>query len=310
MSKQNLFGGDVLDDEDFNTSDRGDDVPSLEDTLLESDNVDPPVPPAEEPAPEEPEGSTDPEGEAEKPEAEAQPDAANPPAEVDKQLIPRARFNEVNDRAKAAERRAQELEARLNATIPPTDYDFESKEREYMDAVLEGDHQKALGIRRDIRAAEMEMARSVAATQASQAKEATKAELEFEQAVASIEVDYPAFSQSSTDYNQELVDEALELHAGFVSRGYSPAAAMRKAVAYVANMNGLTAKSQAPAPAPAAPKRTTNTVKSKLDMAASQPPVQSGVSGGETEPDYRNLSDEEWDALPKATIARLRGDLA
>lgn len=303
MSKQNLFGGDIEDAEDFTTSDRGDDIPSLEDTLLEPDAPEPDVPAAEEPEPD-----AEPAAEGEEPEAEEQPDAENPPAEVDKQLIPRARFNEVNDRAKAAERRAQELEARLNATIPPTEYDFESKEREYMDAVLEGDHQKALGIRRDIRAAEMDLARTVAAAQATQAKEATKAELEFEQTVAGIEAEYPAFSQTSEAYNQELVDEALELHAGFVSRGYSPAAAMRKAVTYVAKVNGLTGKSEAPAPAPAAPKRGPSTVKSKLDLAASQPPVQSGVSGGEVEPDYNNLSDEEWNALPKATIARLRGD--
>lgn len=305
MNKQNLFGGDIDDAEDFTTSDRGDDIPSLEDTLMESADAAAPDPFADEPVPDA--------GDAEEPESEAgeteeQPEAENPPAEVDKQLIPRARFNEVNDRAKAAERRAQELEARLNATVPPSEYDFESKEREYMDAVLEGDHQKALGIRRDIRAAEMELARTVAAAQATQAKEATKAELEFEQTVASIEADYPAFSQTSEAYNQELVDEALELHAGFVSRGYSPAAAMRKAVTYVAKVNGLIAKSDAPAPAPAAPKRGPSTVKSKLDIAASQPPVQSGVSGGEVEPDYVNLSDSEWDALPKATIARLRGD--
>ena len=299
MSNQNLFGGDIEEAEDFNNADRGDDIPSLEDTLLDQQEPEAPVVPEEE--------SAEPEPETEATEESAAEDTQAEVAKKDNNFVPRARMNEVLEQKKAAEQRLRDLQAQLESRVPPTDYPFDEKETAYMDAVLEGDHQKALAIRKEIRSAELELTRSVAASQAAQAKEATKAELEFNQVVQQMETDYPVFDQSSADYNQELVDEALELHAGFMSRGYSPAAAMKKAVTYVAKMNGLDAASE-PAPAPA-PKRTATTVKSKLDMAASQPPVQTGVSGGEVEPDYKNLSDEEWDALPKATIARLRGDV-
>lgn len=308
MSTKNFFGGDVDEPEELSNADRGDDIPSLEDTLLADEAVAPVVP-----APEVPAADDDERGDAPAPEPETpaeEPEAEDTKDEVtkkkDNNFVPRARMNEVLEQKRAAEQRLKDLQAQLEAKVPPTDYPFDEKETAYMDAVLEGDHQKALAIRKEIRAAELELTRSVAATQAAQAKEATKAELEFTQVVQQMESDYPVFDQSSADYNQELVDEALELHAGFMSRGYSPAAAMRKAVTYVAKVNGLDAKSAAPAPAP---KRTASTVKSKLDVAASQPPVQTGVSGGEVEPDYRNLSDEDWDKLPKATIARLRGDI-
>lgn len=304
MSTKNFFGGDIDEPEELSNADRGDDIPSLEDTLLTEQE---PAPAAEPPAAEEPPAEPEQpvsETPAEEPEAEDTKDEVT--KKKDNNFVPRARMNEVLEQKRAAEQRLKDLQAQLEAKVPPTDYPFDEKETAYMDAVLEGDHQKALAIRKEIRAAELELTRTVAATQAAQAKEATKAELEFTQVVQQMESDYPVFDQSSADYNQELVDEALELHAGFMSRGYSPAAAMRKAVTYVAKVNGLDAKSAVPAPAP---KRTTSTVKSKLDAAASQPPVQTGVSGGEVEPDYRNLSDEDWDKLPKATIARLRGDI-
>jgi len=85
---------------------------------------------------------------------------------------------------------------------------------------------------------------------------------------------------------------------------------MKRAVSYVAKANGLAGKSEQKALAPAAPAvpKAPATVKSKLDAAASQPPIQGGVSGGEVEPDYANLTDEEWAALPASTLARLRGD--
>lgn len=302
MSNQNFFGGDVDEPEEFNSADRGDDIPSLEDTLLDEQEPEAPtVPEADEPA-------AEPEPEAEPEEEPAAEDTSTEVNKKDQAFVPRARMNEVLEQKKAAEQRLRDLQAQLDAKVPPSEYPFDEKETAYMDAVLEGDHQKALAIRKEIRAAELDLTRTVAATQAAQAKEATKAELEFNQVVQQMESEFPVFDQGSADYNQELVDEALELHAGFMSRGYSPAAAMRKAVTYVAKMNGLDAASQTPAPAPV-PKRTPTTVKSKLDLAASQPPVQSGVSGGEVEPDYKNLSDDEWDALPKATIARLRGDV-
>ena len=311
MSKQNIFGGDVLETDDYSSMDRGDDVESLE-SLLEAESA--PTPdlgaggaaenlPSDPPAEEE----SDPapvETDVEEPPAPSE-DPENKPA--DKQLIPRARFNELNDQKKAAETRVKELEARLNANVPATEYDFDAKEKEYMDAVLEGDHSKALALRKDIRAAEMDLARSVATQTAAQAKEATKAELDFESTVVSIESMYPAFDQTSDEYSQDLVDEALDLHAGFVSRGYTPAAAMKRAVAYVTKANGINPKGTEAPPPPSAPKPP-STVRSKLDAAASQPPVQKGTSGGEVEPNYAQLSDEEWDALPAATIARLRGD--
>lgn len=312
MSKQNLFGGDILESEDFSSEDRGDAIESLE-SLLEPEPapVIPEEPPTENPPPSEPEEPTPSEPEelpAEEPEPPAE-DPENKP--TDKQLIPRARFNELNDQKKAAENRVKELEARLNSSVPPTQYDFDAKEKDYMDAVLEGDHTKALSLRKEIRAAEMDLARTVATQTAAQAKEATKAELDFDSTVSSIEAEFPAFDQTSETYNQDFVDEALELHAGFITRGYTPAAAMRKAVNYVAKANGLVAKSEQPTASSAPPpvKAPPSTVKSKLDTAASQPPMQKGTSGGEVEPNYAQLSDDEWDALPAATLARLRGDV-
>lgn len=302
MSKMNLFGGDVLEDEDYASADRGDDVPSLEDTLLAESDAAAPAPEPEAAAPEVP--ATPPVEPEPAPEPAPEPPAE---AEADKQFIPRARFNEINEQRKAAERRAQELEARLNSTVPASEYDFEAREREYMDAVLEGDHDQALAIRKDIRAAEMDLSRKAAAQQVDESRAAFEERTAFDQVVARVNKEFPVFDPEHTSFQPDLVDEALDLYNSFLQRGTRPSAAMERAVRYVASANNL-APAAKPAAAPAAP-RAPAVTQSKLDMAASQPPMQAGASGGETTPDYANLSDKDWDALPSSTKARLRGDL-
>jgi hypothetical protein len=60
-------------------------------------------------------------------------------------------------------------------------------------------------------------------------------------------------------------------------------------------------------------KRKTN-VKKNVEASNAQPPkLNQGESGGKSSSemvDVNKLTDEEFDALPEATRARLRGDLA
>lgn len=308
MSDMNFYGGSPVEAEDLDYGARGDDFesPSLEDQVLarQEQQVPEPAPESAAEVPQEPEPAA--EGAEE---SGGEPESQSEPEPAREQRIPKSRFDDVNERRKAAERRAAELEAQLKQQAPRSDYDFDAAEDAYADALLEGDKEKARSIRREIRAQEMAQAQALAQAEANQARELTHTELDFRQTCQALEAEFPVFRDGSEEYDQELVDEVVDMHAGFVSRGYSPAAAMRKAVNYVARANGLVPASekQAPAPAPAAP-APKSTVASKLDAATKQPPMQSGTSGGEVEPDYRNLSDTEWEALPASTVARLRGD--
>lgn len=319
-----LFGDPGLDDEDLSALDRGDSLEPIEEEEEKPEEQEAPAEEEEAPA-EEPEGDEEPEEgpeggeegeEAEEPEDEPQ----TPPR--DGNWIPKTRFNEINERRKAAERRAAELEARAAQTDPSklADFDFDGKEQEYMQFVLDGDHEKAASIRREIRSAEQKYFEQMAVQQANQARESTVAQLEFDRAVAEVNAAYPVFDPDFEGYSADLVEETLELHSGLVGRGYTPAAALRKAVDYVVKANGLQADGAAPAlevaEKPAArkkgeaPKPTKKQVQNKLDMATKQPPRQAGrPAAADDVIDIDDLSDEELDALPQSKRAELRGDI-
>ena len=306
-------------DEDLSGLDRGDNVEVEDEEELDEAPVEDPEeePEAEEPE-EEPEAEEPEAEEAEEPEEpEAEEPEPEPAPQAEKQhSIPKYRFDEVNERRKAAERRARELERQqeLNDPSKAIDFDFDAKERRYAELVMDGDHDKALELRREIRQAEQTAYRVMAEHQAEQTRESTKEELAFDSAVAELNAAYPAFDPSAEGYNKALVDEALDLHAGFVSRGYTPASALRKAVLYVAAMNDLRPAGEEPATpslneAPKAAAKKKTDVKAKLEAASKQPPRQKGVGvAGEKKIDLDSMSEEEFDALPEATKARLRGD--
>jgi len=282
------------DDEDLSGLDRGNELEA---------------PKEEKPAAETPEAEPEAEVAAEEPEADATPEALRAD-----HRIPKQRFDEVNERRKAAERRAQELERQLSMRDPQrvVDFDFDAKEEQYAQLVLDGDLEKAKAVRREIRSAEQAAFEALADERANRAREMTKAEMVFQQTVMNLNAAFPMFDPDQPEvYDKELVDEALELHAGFVNRGYAPADAIQRAVQYVAAIRGLQPVNGqvAPPAEAAAPKAKKPDIQKKLDAAAKQPPKQAGRGMREEgEIDFSSLSEEEFDALPESKVRALRGD--
>lgn len=134
-------------------------------------------------------------------------------------------------------------------------------------------------------------------------------------------------------FDPDAVNETLALQRGFIEQGYSRADAMRSAANYVVTMRRANEGQPEPAqqptlggerqPAPeteqpAATKQDSTPAPRKpedidrnLKAQQSQPPRTAG-EGNDTRdaglPDLSKLSEEEIDALPEATIKRLRGD--
>jgi hypothetical protein len=123
----------------------------------------------------EPAASTDPATKAEATADAAAPAAADsvtsdsdPPRNDKGQFIPRRRFDEVNQRRKAAEDKLAQIERENKATQQAQDatYDFDTKEKEYLDLVLDGKTEEAIALRKKIRAAERTEFQRVATEQA------------------------------------------------------------------------------------------------------------------------------------------------
>lgn len=258
----------------------------------------------------EPEDEGEP-GPEESPEPEAEDKPRKPKHEP---RIPKSRFDQVNERMKAAERRAAELERERQAADPAkaVNFDFEAKEKAYMEAVLDGESDKALAIRREIRAAEQAVLQARFQETAAATRQATKAELELETTIGELQRQYPVFDGESDQFDQALTDETLELFQGFQRQGYDPASAMRRAVRYTVKMYDLDA-AEAAAPATESksgkpkPKLEPEQVQRKLDIAAKQPPQPAGRSEDEL-PDIMNMPEEQFDKLSEQDERVLRGD--
>lgn len=233
-------------------------------------------------------------------------DAPTPPAEPEiKDIrIPKARFDEVNERRKLAEAKLQEMERQLAQTKAPVNADLDAMEQSYMTAVLDGDQAQALEIRRQIRAAEMRATQERIAQYSSTTREETKASLALEATIKELQVKYPVFDETSDAFKPEYSEEALELFQTFAQK-LPRDLAMRKAVDYVVRVNGLESPAPAPAPQPAA--KPTG-LKQKLEAANAQPPVVAGRSAAPSAADILSMTDEEFDALPVSEVRRLRGD--
>lgn len=275
------------------------------------------VPPEEEEA----EAEAEAEVEKEAPEVEVEEAAAEVEEEVEEDIkIPKDRFDEVNDRMKNAEKKVESLEKQLEGVIekqteqteeiiPPYDYDV--KEIEAMDALLEGDQDKYKAIRTEIRKAEREEtlreARKIAETGDIQSRE----DLSFEETGAKIEAEFPAFSQTSEAYDETAREEMLDLYVGYARSGkYSRVEALQRSAEQAAKIHGLTKTSEAEPPDNVIELKPTN-VKKKVKAATEQPPVMEAKAAGETEAtvDVMSMSDEQFDALPESTKKRLRGDI-
>lgn len=235
--------------------------------------------------------------------------------------IPKSRFDQVNERRKQAEKKAKELEQQQKASDPQqvSDFDFDAKEKEYMEAVLDGETDKALNIRKEIRAAEQAAQEAKLQEVQSQAKTQTKAELELQETVGELQKEYPVFDAQSESFNQDLTDEALELYESFAQRGYEPADAMRRAVRYTVKVNDLdekpvtqqqqtqTKKQSKQETKPQSPGK--EQVQNKLEKAAQQPPDVSDASTEvENTPDIEAMPENDFDKLSEQEERRLRGD--
>lgn len=233
-------------------------------------------------------------------------------------MVPKSRLDEVLAKNKAMQKKLQEAtEAEQKALENAPEYDFNAKEVEYQDLVLNGETEKAVDLRNEIRNAEKEQFMFEVQAKMGQTVQQSQEMTELQAKAAEIEATFPVLNENSADFDADLQAEVIDLRDAFTVQGYSAADALAKATNYT-----LAAKRpELLQPADAAPvakvdpelqaKKKTATVNKKLQAAESQPPAMKGEgsnSKGEKKIDLSLLSSEEFDALPAETLRRMRGD--
>lgn len=321
--------------EDLSGLDRGDafgetdEAPVAEATPSLAEQIEAQAPAEPEPEPEQ-EQEAEPEAEPEQQaEPEAEPEQAAEPESEPEELrpdhkIPKQRFDEINGRRKAAEARAQQLQAEIDRLRNPEGdgepFDFDAKEREHMEAVVDGRFDEAMALRAEIRKAEQAEYMRTAEKLRAEAVQQSQVEANFARTVAELEAQYPELDyRLEGRFNKEAVDEIGRLHSAFMSAGYytDPSDSLREATAKVVRLFGIGDQASAAPTPPEAPKeapkprqRAVTDTERKAAAAAAQPRMpSSGQPGTPREKAVDELTEEEFAALPEARKAELRGDI-
>ena len=266
----------------------------------------------------EPEAELD-EVEEEKEGGEEEESVTEAPKAKKKPMVPKARLDEVLAKQKALQKQLDEINAaNVKAEEAPETYDFDAKEVEYQNMVLDGETDKAVALRREIRKAERADLEFEMRQEMSQTVHQDRQMTALQQAATAMEDAYPVFNRNSGEFSEEYTNEVVELRDMFMSGGYEAVDALSKAVKYVIKDHDLDQPQEsAPSLAGSAQKsdelaKKRAIVNKKLRAAEAQPPELPGESSsnhGEKGLDIASMTEEEFDALPEATLRRLRGDI-
>jgi len=246
----------------------------------------------------------------------------------DGKVIPKARFDaqiaKERERAEAAERRAEELEKQAAQVTRSLDVDKAVADvallrKDERKALLDGDEDKAAQLSAQADRLNRQIAIAESGELTGQAKDQALEDIRFEMTLERLEDKYPTLVATHEDYDQDLVDDILDKQRGLIERQrLSPSKALAKATETVM-------KRQAPAPeteektglaaAQTGEPRKAAAVAKNLDAAARQPGSlnETGLDSdkaGQTKvtPAASAMTLEEFEALPEATRAKMRGD--
>lgn len=267
---------------------------------------------------------------------------ADPDSEV---RIPKSRFDEQvakeRDRAEVAERRAAELEARLNAkaqkTEPPADPvaakvdDLEARIEALHDKrdgfLVDGNIERAAEVRREIRAIEKELReverntlRNDAEQIAARRLDTQSEEQRIDTVVSDLESEFSVLRKGSDEYDPRMVNFVLVEQQRLIDElRLSPHEALSRAGKETMELFGHkpsgTKGEQEDKPETPADKRRVEARQKVADTMNRQPAslkdagIDSDKAGQDkADLDVNKLSEAEFNALPAAQLAKLRGD--
>lgn len=239
-------------------------------------------------------------------------------------MVPHARFNEVNKEAKANRARVQELElalarleGRAEAAAPakeekkPAEFDYDEAEERYTSAILDGDNTKAKEIRGQIRARERADAVVEAEAAADRRYAANRkqddlarATTERDLAIAKAYVDFPFLNAESAEANSDAIEEVLALTNLYTSKGKTIGEALTAAASKIG-----------PRYAPAAQPVKAAIDAPKPDLAkglardAKIPAKAEGVGARASTIDVSKMTAKDLKGLSAEDEARLAGDI-
>lgn len=245
--------------------------------------------------------------------------------------IPLARHKEMLDRERER-RTAVETElaqykqgkqiTEVNAEITEAEKTLLTLEETYAKQITDGEAAKAAATMATIRRTERGINEKNSQMREAAAEARAVETVRFDTTVDRLEAQYPALQPGNDAFDKEKVAEVLELKEAYQLKGYTPSAALQKAVGYVmppvtkAQEKALTVEPQVDAKAVEAARKAAAVAKTaetvgKTPANASKTGIDSDKSGGGaiSAKDAMKMSHKAFSELNEASLAVMRGDL-
>lgn len=307
------------------TADRGDDFTPTDDEpeVKKPEATEPKATDEDDVDPENPDGDQD----------DDEPKGEDKPKKKD-QRIPLSRHKDMleKERAKRAEleQKLQQYQrggevAELNENITKAEERIIGLEKEYSKLLADGEVEKASAMMSQIRNLERQVVEAKSDMKIAAAEARATERARYNIALERIESAYPELNPDHEDYNEELMEDIVDLKTSYENRrGLTPTAAMQKAVE---KLLGSRTKAQEKAidttprvsdkdvAKEVKDERKKEAVKKTLAAVGKQPPDTSKVGmdsdkagGALTSKDVMKLSQDDFSKLSDEMLARLRGD--
>jgi hypothetical protein len=234
-------------------------------------------------------------------EREARESAERRLAELEKRLQQEGQGEKKPDRA-------AELEAQVEALLV--------KQSEYL---ADGDADRATTVQREIRALDRQIVLEETASESRRIAVATLESDRVDLVIARLEAEHSVLNAESPEFDPAIANFILAEQRRLVGEGMAPSKALLKAgediIARFVTPGGEGAGEPKKGLTNITAERRSEQVKKNLDTSTRQPGSlkslgadsdKHGEKGGL--PDVAKLSEEEFDALPESTKARMRGD--
>jgi len=247
--------------------------------------------------------------------------------------IPLSRHEAVLARERAA-REAAEVELAkvrqgaatkaVNTEISKLEAQVVEKEEKYAELLAEGKTKEATALMREIRGLERDIITQQAEARTAAATADAVETVRFDAVVERLEAAYPQLKPDAPEYDKELVAEVLDMQSAYVAKGYTPSAALQKAVGYIIrpetgkqkDATSVTPRvTEAEAAAAAKDARAAEQRKKNAGAADAQPPAlanagaNSDAAGGVLDAKtVIKMPFDKFSKLSEEEISRLRGD--
>lgn len=251
----------------------------------------------------------------------------------DKIYIPKERFDaavgKARKEAEAARREAEALKAAEKARQGQIDSkkieaEIDDLEDRLDGARADGNKDEARRIRAEIRQKQNALVDARADVKAAYATAQAVEQVRWDNTVERMEKEHPELdpSEDNEAYDQEKVDEIMDLTEAFVAKGESSTEALKKAIrvtyrgAPAPEKDAGAEAAKKKAAEEAAAKRREEAV-AKARAASKDAPAAPGKGGKNSDAagkkttvtDINKITDEQMDKLPPAELARMRGDI-